>query len=53
MSTSHRVDGLAFLNDDVVGEYKDDSLRYKDTKTIHKKSGTSVWKDDVEEVNGV
>ena len=22
MTTSHRVDGLAFLNDDVVGEYK-------------------------------
>lgn len=53
MSTSHRVDGLAFLNDDVVGEYKDDSLRCKDMKTVHKKSVTSVWKDDVEEVNGV
>lgn len=22
MTTSHRVDGLAFLNDDVIGEYK-------------------------------
>lgn len=25
MTTSHRVDGLAFLNDDVVGEYKHNS----------------------------
>lgn len=29
MSTSHRVDGLAFLNDDVVGEYKHDSQIHK------------------------
>lgn len=25
MTTSHTVDGLAFLNDDVVGEYKHNS----------------------------
>lgn len=25
LTTSHRVDGLAFLNDDVVGEYKHSS----------------------------
>lgn len=26
MTTSHTVDGLAFLNDDVVGEYKHNSI---------------------------
>lgn len=30
MTTSHRVDGLAFLNDDVVGECKHN-------RQIHKK----------------
>lgn len=35
MTTSHRVDGLAFLNDDVVGECKHN-------RQIHKKKNNQV-----------
>lgn len=32
MTTSHRVDGLAFLNDDVIGEYKHNSPIQKNSQ---------------------
>jgi len=36
MTTSHRVDGLAFLNDDVVGECKHN-------RQIHKNNQVPQW----------
>lgn len=48
MTTSHRVDGLAFLNDDVVGECKHNRQIHK-----KKKSGASVGNEEAEGVTGV
>lgn len=40
MTTVHRVDGLAFLNDDVVGEYKHSSPIQK---TRHLSTWQAEW----------
>lgn len=32
ITTSHRVDGLAFLNDDVIGEYEHNSPMQKNSQ---------------------
>lgn len=39
MTTSHRVDGLAFLNDDVIGEYKHNSLIQKNSQAPQRVAG--------------
>lgn len=49
MTTSHRVDGLAFLNDDVVGECKHNRQIHKKTPQL----GASVGNEEAEGATGV